>query len=163
MNIISNRSVNLPSSVSAIHVRQAQSEDLPGIASIEQLSFSDPWSEHELSAILSLPHTIFLVSADHEGSVSGYAVVRSVSDEAEILNLAVSQSWRRAGLGGMLLDAAIGQAQSRGARAFFLEVRKSNTAARSLYESRGFRQLSIRKRYYRNPVEDALVLYRETQ
>jgi len=95
-----------------------------------------------------------------ENAVAGYVVALVASDQAEILNLAVNPSERRGGLGGDLLDAAFGALVARGAREVFLEVRESNVAALALYRSRGFAGLSRRGSYYRNPVEDALVLRR---
>jgi len=105
------------------------------------------------------PQTIFLVAVDEisEG-VAGYAVALTVLDESEILNIAVDPAMRGRGLGGRLLDAAIAEVAGRGAVAAFLEVRESNSAARELYRSRGFEELSRRRGYYRTPVEDALVL-----
>ena len=85
-------------------------------------------------------------------------IVAAVLDEAEVLNLAVSPSCRGLGVGGMLLDAALSEAAAAGATSVFLEVRESNVAARALYASRGFTEISRRSRYYRKPVEDALVL-----
>jgi len=81
-------------------------------------------------------------------------------DEAEIANLAVSDDARRGGIGARLLDHAIEAARDRKSRVVFLEVRESNAAARALYSSRGFEVAARRSKYYRKPVEDALVLRR---
>ncbi|MBA3343513.1 MAG: ribosomal protein S18-alanine N-acetyltransferase [Gemmatimonadaceae bacterium] len=144
-------------------LRQAAAADVAAVAAIEREVFSDPWSEAEFTAVLDLPHAIFLVGLDGLAYVAGYAVVSCVLDESEILNLAVSPGSRRNGLGARLLDAAMATARGRGARTFFLEVRESNLAARALYESRGFAELSRRQRYYRNPAEDALLLRLEEE
>ncbi len=145
-------------------LRVARESDLSSVARIEMASFADPWSEHDFRGVLGYPQGIFLVSADRStGVVTGYAIALCVVDEAEILNLAVDPVARRSGLGGRLLDAALAEAEGRGAAAVFLEVRESNAAARKLYASRGFAELSRRRRYYRNPVEDALVLRRAMQ
>jgi ribosomal-protein-alanine N-acetyltransferase len=92
--------------------------------------------------------------------VLGYVVAWFVVDEAEIANLAVSDQARRAGIGARLLDHAVGAAEQRQCRVVFLEVRESNAAARALYASRGFEVAGRRSKYYRKPVEDALVLRR---
>jgi ribosomal-protein-alanine N-acetyltransferase len=84
----------------------------------------------------------------------------TVLEEAEVLNIAVDPARRGASLGGRLLDAGISEARSRGAHEIFLEVRESNVAALDLYRSRGFEAIARRKKYYRTPVEDALVLRR---
>ncbi|MBA2708903.1 MAG: ribosomal protein S18-alanine N-acetyltransferase [Gemmatimonadaceae bacterium] len=142
-------------------IRPANAADIMAVAAIERLTFSDPWSGREFTAVLALTHAIFLVVADEGGDVAGYAVVSCVADEAEVLNIAVSPTRQRSGLGGRLLDAAMDQAKTRGAGKFFLEVRESNAAARALYASRGFKGISRRNGYYQNPAEDALVLRAE--
>jgi ribosomal-protein-alanine N-acetyltransferase len=79
-------------------------------------------------------------------------------DEGEIANLAVAPDWRGRGIGALLLVTAITAARSRDATALYLEVRDSNDAARALYAAHGFLEVGRRRRYYRKPVEDALVL-----
>ncbi len=94
------------------------------------------------------------------GQVVGYVVMWFVVDESEIANLAVSDTLRRAGVGARLLDHALEAAQTRQCAVVFLEVRESNGPARALYASRGFEIAGRRSKYYRKPVEDALVLRR---
>ena len=104
---------------------------------------------------------IFLVATrQNPETVAGYVIARVVAGEADVLNLAVSPPDRGHGLGGELLDAGLAAVVGRGVREVFLEVRESNVAALALYESRGFKTVSRRKGYYRNPVEDALLLRR---
>jgi len=145
-------------------IRRGLADDLPAVAAIEQSSFADPWSERSFEELLRSPAAIFLVAthADSE-TVSGYVIAIAVTDQAEILNLAVVESARRHGLGGALLDAAIEAVSERGAREIFLDVRESNKPALGLYRSRGFAALGRRGKYYRNPVEDALVLRRAVE
>ena len=139
--------------------RAATLADVPAIVEIEHASFGDPWSESTFRDLLRLRHAIFLVATEGlPESVCGYVIAAAVADEAEVLNLAVAPQSRRRGLGGRLLDAGLGMIREQGAREVFLEVRESNAAAIALYTSRGFAGLSRRARYYRNPVEDALVL-----
>jgi [ribosomal protein S18]-alanine N-acetyltransferase len=141
-------------------IRRASKSDVERIGLIERASFSDPWGEGEFGSVLDAEQTIFLVAEDQTvGEVSGYSIALSVLDESEILNIAVDPARRGLGLGGLLLDAAIEQARGRGATAVFLEVRESNDSARRLYASRGFSEISRRKKYYRTPPEDALVLW----
>jgi ribosomal-protein-alanine N-acetyltransferase len=142
-------------------LRRAAESDIAEIAMIERTSFADPWSERSFSDMLIHPAAIFLVASDDASDVPrGYSITIAVADEAEILNLAVAVTDRGQGIGGMLLDAAIGEVQQRGADVVFLEVRESNRAAIALYRSRGFTQRFRRSAYYKNPVEDALVLSR---
>lgn len=98
-----------------------------------------------------------LVAAQGQ-EVAGYVIARGVADEGEILNLAVAPAHQRRGLGRMLAQRAIETLAARGARAVYLEVRESNTAARRLYEGLGFEAVARRPNYYRQPVEAALVL-----
>ncbi|MEP6509154.1 MAG: ribosomal protein S18-alanine N-acetyltransferase [Gemmatimonadales bacterium] len=143
----------------AIELRTPRASDLAAVAAIEEASFGDPWSAKEFSSVLAVDHSIFLI-AESRGEIVGYVIAIAVLDEAEILNVAVSPSRRGEGIGGDLLDAALKQVESRGAESLFLEVRVSNVAARALYQSRGFAEISKRKNYYRTPLEDALVMRR---
>lgn len=140
-------------------LRRATVADVGAIADLEKMAFSDPWSVAEFSKVVTSHWTIFLVAVESGRSeIAGYVVISTVIDESEVLNLAVAPSYRGTGLGGMLLDAGLANALEAGAGSVFLEVRESNVAARALYASRGFGEISRRKRYYGNPVEDALVL-----
>lgn len=140
-------------------VRPARIGDIETVGLIERASFPDPWGPGEFRTVLDSPQTIFLVAEDvGAAAVSGYSIALTVLDESEILNIAVDSSCRGHGLGGRLLDAALECARERGANAAFLEVRESNEPARKLYASRGFSEISRRRKYYRNPAEDALVL-----
>ena len=141
-----------------IAIRPAGLADVLSVGLIERQSFSDPWGSREFTTALESPQTIFLVAADSLGIVCGYAIAIAVADEAEILNLAVQPERRGERIGSRLLDAALAELGSRGATNVYLEVRESNETARRLYESRGFDEVSRRRRYYRNPVEDALIL-----
>ena len=146
---------------SAVVLRIASDKDISSIARIERASFSDPWTEDSFRELLRIPSAIFLVATrGSDNAVAGYILAAVASDQAEILNLAVNPSERREGLGGELLNAASAALTTRGAREVFLEVRESNVAALALYRSKGFTSLSRRRNYYRNPVEDALVLRR---
>jgi ribosomal-protein-alanine N-acetyltransferase len=99
----------------------------------------------------------FLV-AEAGGLVAGYVVAHCAADEGEILNLGVAVAHRRRGVGRELVRAVLAALGARGVRAVYLEVRESNTGARQLYEGLGFGEVGRRARYYRRPVEDAVVL-----
>jgi ribosomal-protein-alanine acetyltransferase len=147
----------------SIMLRAAAGTDIEAVARIERASFADAWSENDFTAVLDSAHTIFLVAEDAQAGVAGYVILLAVLDDSEILNIAVSPDSRGRSIGSALLDAAISRAIEAGAREMFLEVREANAAARALYESRGFAEVSRRVAYYRNPVEDALVLRRALQ
>ncbi len=158
----STRGGRLRSAVNAdVTLRAASADDIRAVAAIERASFGDPWSESAFDELLRSRSAIFLVATrGEEKSVAGYLIAFVFADEAEILNLAVTPAERGRGLGGELLDAGLEAVRKRGAREAFLEVRESNASALALYSSRGFSALSRRGKYYRNPVEDALVLRR---
>ena len=145
---------------SEIVIRHAKADDLGRVGDIEQLSFTDPWSRQSFRALVGDDRVLFAVADVQPGEVAGYVVTWFVADEAEIANLAVTPDGRRHGVGAALLDAAVAEALRRGVRQIFLEVRESNVAARALYEGRGFSVMGRRRRYYRHPDEDALVLRR---
>jgi len=141
-----------------VNIRAARDGDMLSVGLIERDSFADPWGPREFESALQAPQTIFLIAEDADGVVQGYAIALAVLDEAEILNLAVHPRFRGQGIGGSLLDSAVDHVKSRGAEQIYLEVRESNDAAKKLYAARGFDVITRRPRYYRHPVEDALVL-----
>ncbi|MDF1506324.1 ribosomal protein S18-alanine N-acetyltransferase [Roseisolibacter sp. H3M3-2] len=140
----------------AARLRPATDGDVEAVAAIERASFGDPWSRDSFASLVHNPDAFFAVADD--GAPLGYVVAWFVLDEGEVANVAVAAAARGRGIGARLLDAALDEARRRGAAQVFLEVRESNAVARRLYESRGFEELGRRRRYYRAPVEDALVL-----
>jgi len=142
-------------SISAVTER-----DLRGVAAIERLAFSDPWSEKSFREALSHPAMYFVAARSDGGEVLGYVVAWFVADEGQIANLAVAPSGWGRGIGRALLTSALNEAASRGVRDIYLEVRESNQRARRLYGSTGFQEVGRRRGYYRRPVEDAIVLRR---
>lgn len=100
---------------------------------------------------------LFSVATDG-AVVAGYVVAHHAADEGEILNLGVTPGHRRGGVGRALVRSVLGELARRMVKVAFLEVRESNTAARRLYESLGFVAVGRRLRYYRRPIEDAVIL-----
>lgn len=139
----------------------AQRGHVPDVSAIEQACFSDPWSEASFRQAVDNPGVFFRVATEGaSGPVVGYVVAWFAAGEGEIANVAVAPSARRRGIGGLLLDAAIAAAADHGAEALYLDVRESNVRARALYDSRRFVEVGRRRRYYRRPAEDAIVLRR---
>jgi [ribosomal protein S18]-alanine N-acetyltransferase len=131
------------------------------VAAIEQACFSDPWSDASFRQAIENPGVFFRIATEGAGGpVVGYVVAWFAADEGEIANVAVAPLARGRGIGGLLLDAAIAAAAEYGAQALYLDVRESNARARALYDSRGFIEVGRRRRYYRRPSEDAIVLRR---
>lgn len=147
-------------SVALATVRPATVADLGRVSEIEKEAFSDPWSRSAFERLVVErdPRVLFNVACLPDGKVVGYVVSWFIMDEGEIANLAVAPGARSRGIGTLLLVTAITAARSREVGTIYLEVRDSNTAARALYASHGFQEIGRRRRYYRRPVEDALVL-----
>jgi ribosomal-protein-alanine N-acetyltransferase len=131
--------------------------DTRALVAIERRCFGDPWSEASFREAVSASWTFGLV-AETAHDVIGYLIGREAAGTGEVLNLAVDPRFRRQGFAKSLLEYGLVALQRRGADEVFLEVRESNHSARGLYEDRGFEQVGTRAAYYRNPVEDALVL-----
>ena len=138
-------------------IRRARTADGRRLVPLERRCFSDPWTAEAFEEMFASPFGRGFV-AERLGEIEGYLVARSVAGEAEILNLAVAPEVRGQGLGAGLLQAALECLIEAGAREVFLEVREGNLTAQTLYQRRGFRPIGRRARYYRNPVEDAIVL-----
>ncbi len=142
-----------------IVVRPASDADIDAVGLIEQASFSDPWPRAGFEPLVRAPRCLFVVAQEAPADgIAGYSIARWIEDEAELLNIAVADEQRGKGIGGKMLDHVVSKLEEHGIRHIFLEVRDSNTSARELYRSRGFRELSRRIGYYRRPTEDAIVL-----
>ena len=130
------------------------------IARLEAQCFSDPWSEKSIASELENPLSLWLV-AEENGRVWGYVGSQTVLDESDMMNVAVDPGFRRQGIARALIETLIAELSKMGSRCLRLEVRVSNENARALYERMGFQQLGLRKNYYHNPKEDALILGKE--
>ena len=130
------------------------------VAELEKLCFSDPWSENSVSSELNNPLSLWLVAVDGE-RVAGYVGSQSVMGESDMMNIAVHPDYRRSGLAEMLVAELVTALKNAGNTCLTLEVRASNVPAIALYEKTGFSQIGLRKNYYRNPREDALILRKE--
>ena len=141
-----------------ISLRKAQASDVRAMAKIEQQAFTDPWPASAFHDLLVQPYASLTVAHNAQQVLCGYCIVLQVLDEGEIANIAVASKYRRRRIAAQLLDEALASSSVRGIVTIFLEVRLSNHAARALYASRGFLPISRRSAYYREPMEDALVL-----
>ena len=141
--------------------RLGSPEDLDGVLALEEASFNNPTTREWYEGELKRPDVCFIyVLRTPDRPVAGFCAFWLVIDQAHINNLAVLPELRGRGLGTQLLEAVIAEAAHLGAILLTLEVRQSNEAALRLYEKAGFYREGVRKNYYTNPIEDALVLSR---
>jgi len=140
----------------------ASPDEIDAVLAVEQASFSNPWTREMYLAELENRGVSFcFLARDHERRVVGFCSFWRVLDELHINNLAVLPEFRRAGVASALLTYVLREGAKLGARRATLEVRRSNDAARLLYERFGFSIAGVRRAYYTNPIEDALILWRD--
>lgn len=138
-------------------IEPAAPTDAALLHGIAERCFSSPWGEATFASMLGERGCAFYI-ARSGGSAVGFCAVRAASDEGELLDIAVLPEHRRGGIGAALLDAGLAYLRDAGAARVFLEVRVSNSAARSMYSSCGFVGCGVRKKYYSAPIEDAAVM-----
>src|SRR5262249_26033520 len=137
----------------------SSSDQIDDVLAIEEVSFTNPWTREMYRAELDNRGVSYCYLAkDEQGTVVGFCSFWRILDELHINNLAVEPRHRRAGVATALLAHVLRQGVALGATRATLEVRRSNEAARQLYERFGFTVTSVRRAYYTKPVEDALVL-----
>jgi ribosomal-protein-alanine N-acetyltransferase len=145
-------------------IRRAKGDDLAAILATEQASSrAAHWSpDHYQNRIQSPSHSAcFLVAESEEkGKVYGFVCARVAAGEWEIENVVVDEKFRRQGIAAQLMQSLIKHWQDAEGTALLLEVRASNTPARTLYERHGFREVGGRRSYYRDPSEDAILYAR---
>ena len=138
-------------------IRRSIPADAKEIASAEELIFPDPWSERDITSTISTEGSM-CYTALSDGKVIAYIIGRQIAPEGEIYRLATLPSYRRRGIAYRLLDYAVKCERGRGLEALFLEVREQNHAARNLYRAYGFREVGIRRAYYQNPDDNAIIM-----
>ena len=137
-------------------VLRLNAELLVGVAALESECFREPWSEKSLELLLGERGVGFAVVL--EGEVVAYGGMMTVLDEGQITNIAVSKKHRRRGFARAILSALEAYALDNGISMLSLEVRESNTAARSLYIGEGWSEVGLRKNFYKLPTEDAIIM-----
>ena len=140
-------------------IRRMETADLDLLAALEKRCFSIPWSRDMIADELSNDRALYLV-AELEGKLLGYAGSWVIFDEGHITNVAVDPQARKQGVGRHLLGALLEGLAGAGVTAATLEVRRGNTAAISLYKSYGFTVEGVRRGYYQDNNEDALVMWK---
>ncbi len=138
-------------------IRQMTIHDLEEVFWIEKDSFSLPWSKEALKKEIENKNSLCLVAVT-DNSISGFIMAKTVLDEAEILEFAVRKDSRKKGIGNSLLSALIAALKKRGVKTVYLEVRASNIIAVNLYKKAKFIEYGLRKDYYMEPREDAILM-----
>lgn len=140
-----------------LSVRSMKYSDGETIARLENQIFSDAWSEKSIIETFEQPHGFVLV-AESEEEIVGYCIVYFALDEAEIARIAVDPSRRRQGVGQELLRATCRLGIQHGIERLLLDVRESNESARAFYSDFGFGEDGLRKNFYENPKEHAVLM-----
>jgi len=131
------------------------------VVAIEKECFGPAaWSERSVASELINKLALWLVAVEGD-TVAGYIGSQTVCDETDMMNVAVTAAFRRQGIAEKLVNALVAELQAMDSHCLTLEVRASNAPAIGLYEKLGFTQVGLRKNYYRNPREDALILRKE--
>lgn len=145
-----------------LQIRPFDKSFLDEVCEIENISFSVPWSRTSFEDCLKNRFMDFFVATAENDmgktDLLGYIVTLTLPPECEILNIAVSPSFRRKGIAEKLLAYVSHMALEKDCDTLMLEVGESNLAARTLYEKQGFYSVGRRKGYYTNPVEDAILM-----
>lgn len=149
--------------MSGLRVEPMRVEDVDGVLAIERVSFPNPWSRHAFlyelrdNRVASL-WVARVTDAAGASTVVGYLCLWLIADEIHVTNFAVHPAYRHQGIGRHLLGMLLEYCRQKGATRATLEVRPSNDAARRLYETFGFRQVGLRRGYYFDTGEDALLM-----
>lgn len=139
-------------------IKKATAADAAAIASLEEVTFSNPYSVASTKDMLdSAIHPSF-VAYDEDGNLLGYLLGQMISPEGDLLRIAVRATARRSGIGRALIEAFLSHLKENGCQVCFLDVREHNTPAQALYSSYGFTPFDRRKGYYHLPTEDAIVM-----
>ena len=143
-----------------MRIETMNSSHVDQIAQLEKLCFSDPWSANSIASELDNKLAFWLVATE-EDRVAGYIGSQTVMDETDMMNVAVHPDYRKQGIATALIVGLVGELRKKGSHCLTLEVRASNENAISLYRKLDFQQIGLRKNYYHNPKEDALILRME--
>jgi [ribosomal protein S18]-alanine N-acetyltransferase len=145
-----------------IDIRRLALQDLDAIERIENAVYPTPWSRSMFAGELAKPSSLSIGGFDPDsGRLIAYLIVSRYVDAWHIMNLAVHPGWRRAGVASRLLDELFMVTSADPRRGYTLEVRVSNTSAIALYEGFGFETSGVRRGYYTDNREDALIMWKD--
>lgn len=142
-------------------IRKAEPRDVHDMADLEKICFASPWSEESLyHEIIANDMALYIVAEDG-GRIVGYAGIWLIAGEGHITNVAVHPDYRRRHIGEAIVSTILAEAETAGAVRQTLEVRRSNAPAQGLYAKFGFMAAGVRKGYYEDNKEDAIIMWRE--
>ncbi len=144
-----------------VELRRLEAGDLDAVEEIERASYPTPWSRAMFAAELQKPSSLAIGAYHDGGELVGYAIVSRYVDAWHVMNIAVVPDFRRRGIGRSLLERLFEVTASDPRRGYTLEVRVSNAEAIRLYERLGFEARGVRRGYYTDNREDALIMWRE--
>ncbi len=144
-----------------ITVAPMKLEDLNEVLEIEVLAFATPWSRNSfLYELLENERAFYLTAKNESGRIMGYVGMWIVFDEGHITNLATHPQYRRQGVAHRLMKELIAASKANGVRYLTLEVRRTNNQAQELYQKMGFVHMGVRRKYYLDNNEDALIMWK---
>lgn len=141
-----------------MRIEKMKQSDCRRVAEIEKKCFSVPWSMESLMHEFELEYAVYFAAYNEQNEVVGYVGVHNICGEGEITMVAVAPEFRRKGIAEGLLKKLVEYENESGILRINLEVRRGNTAARKLYEKCGFAEDGVRKKYYTQPTEDAVLM-----
>ena len=142
-------------------IRKAAESDVPAVEAVEKACFSVPWSYESLYHDILENKLAFYIVAEIDGKVCGYVGVWKIFDEGHITNVAIAPEYRRMHIASAMLSVLFDVTGAQGIEGYTLEVRAGNRAAIALYEGFGFREAGLRKGYYEDNGEDAIIMWKE--
>ena len=145
-----------------MEIRRSRPDDATAIAEMEQAIFGDPFNQKDIFSYICSDTGMCFTALDDSGVV-GYIVGRKIPPEGEIYRIAVREDKRQRGIGYRLLSYALKTEYGDGVETVFLEVRSKNLPARALYSAYGFKEMGIRKNYYQNPGDDAIIMVKDSK
>ena len=143
-------------------IRKAEDRDVVSMAELDKICFAAPWSEDSFRfEVNENPMALYIV-AEIDGRLAGYAGLWLIVDEGHITNVAVHPDFRRKHIGQAIISVLLAAAEEAGAMSQTLEVRVSNEPAQKLYSKFGFKSAGVRKGYYEDNKEDAMIMWRQS-
>ena len=144
-------------------IRRSLPSDAAAIAELEKEIFSDPWCEKDVAAAISVSGAMCYTALGDDGRLYAYVLGRTIAPEGEIYRVATTPEQRGRGIAFRLMTYAIKTEKGNGLENLFLEVRSKNLPAMKLYRALSFIEIGVRKNYYKDPPDDAILMMRSSE